>query len=81
MSPYKIGIQLGVKFVEKGTDGMNVHVVESNEQLLKLVDSGRVDIAVMARTNGLLAMKVTNLPDIKMVAPTRCILSPISLFT
>lgn len=46
LKPYKVGIVRGVKFVEKGTKGMNVQVVGSFKQAFQLLDKGRIDVIV-----------------------------------
>jgi len=69
LKPYKIGIQIGIKFVERGTKGFNVVAVESNEQVFKMLNSGRVDIAVVAYTNGVKVLNKLKFIDIVSLSP------------
>jgi len=66
---YNIGIQLGIKFAERGTKGMNRIMVDTNEQLFKMLNNGRVDIAVAALSNGLKTIRLLNFTDIKILQP------------
>jgi len=53
----KTGIQVGIKFAEKGTRGMSPTMVDTNEQLFKMLDSNRIEIAIVALTNGMKTIK------------------------
>lgn len=46
----EIGIRLGSKFAEKGTKGMKVSAVPQYPSLLKMLDLGRIDVVVGARS-------------------------------
>jgi len=52
LKPYKIGIRRGVVTTEKGTKGMKIEVVNSNEQLFKLLQRKRIDVAILSSGNG-----------------------------
>ncbi len=69
LEPFKIGIQIGIKFVERGAIGMNTIAVDTNEQVFKMLDSGRVDIAVVAFTNGVKTLRKLNLTNIRALSP------------
>ena len=69
LKPYRIGIQVGIKFAERGTRAMNPTRVDTNEQLFKMLDSGRIDIAIAAQTNGLKAIKKIKAKQIYSLAP------------
>ncbi len=69
LKPYKIGVQIGIKFVERGTRGFNVSAVETNEQVFKMLNSGRVNIAVVAYTNGVKTINKLKLTDVKTLKP------------
>jgi len=69
LKPYRIGIQVGIKFVERGTKGMNRTIVDSNEQLFRMLNAGRIDIAVVAYTNGVKAIKKLGVDGIKANKP------------
>ena len=43
---FKIGIERGVQFSEVATDGMNRQIVNSNQQLFRILDKDRVDFVV-----------------------------------
>ena len=49
LAPYRIGIVKGILFAAAGTEGMNVRVAENNDQLLRLLLDGEIDIAVNSR--------------------------------
>ena len=66
---YKIGIQVGIKFDERGTAGMDRIMVDTNEQLFRMLSAGRVDIAVVARTNGLKTLAKTKITNIYQLSP------------
>ena len=53
LRPYRIGIIRGMKFAEANTKGMNRIETSSYEALLKMLDSGRVDVGILPRVNGL----------------------------
>lgn len=65
LSKFKIGIQRGIKFAERGTAGMNPIVVEENDQLFKMLDGGRIEIVVMAQVNAL--KTISRLPKVRIV--------------
>ncbi len=70
LSNYKIGGQVGVKFVERGTKDMNRYLVDTNEQLFHMLDRGRVDVAVAAYVNGIKAIKKLELTSVKALQPS-----------
>lgn len=54
LRPYHIGIEIGVKGIELGTEGMNVEKVPETDKLFLMLAEGRFDIAVAPRTVGLM---------------------------
>jgi len=52
LRPYKIGIRRGVVTTEKGTQGMDIEVVNNNEQLFELLQRKRIDVAILSSGNG-----------------------------
>ncbi len=66
---YKIGIQVGIKFAERGTTGMNPVTVGTNKQLFMMLDSDRVEIAVAAQANGLKTLKETGIKSVYALTP------------
>ena len=69
LAPHNIGIQVGIKFAERGTEGMNRILVDTNEQLFKMLDSGRVDVIVAAHANGLKTISALELTGIRSTTP------------
>lgn len=66
---YKIGINRGIKFAEKGTKGMNVEVANSFKSLFMLLDKDRVEVIVSPKIIGLYQVISLNLKNIKVVEP------------
>jgi polar amino acid transport system substrate-binding protein len=69
LKPYNLAIQVGIKFAERGTQGMNPILVDSNEQLFKMLDSERIEIIVAAYANGLKTLKKLKLDSIQALQP------------
>ncbi len=69
LKPYRIGIRRGTKFAERGTEGMNVNTISSNEQLFGMLNKGRHEVIVAARLEGLKQVKKLNLKDVFAVEP------------
>ena len=66
---HKTGIQVGIKFAERGTDGMKRTIVDTNEQLFKMLAANRIDVAVAAYTNGIKTIKNLKLTSIHALTP------------
>jgi len=69
LKPFKIGIQVGIKFAERGTQEMNPILVDTNEQLFKMLDNERLDIIIAAMANGLKTMHKLKLESIHPIQP------------
>ncbi|EPJ53476.1 MAG: hypothetical protein OFPI_10470 [Osedax symbiont Rs2] len=69
LKPYKIGIRRGVKISERLTKGLNTLVVDRQEQLLSILDRGRVDVILMSRLGGVAQIKELKLRGIKILEP------------
>lgn len=69
LSQYNFGIRKGIKFCERNTVGMKKVVVNSNEQLIKLLHAGRIDIAVLAMSNGLKTIQALGFDGIIALKP------------
>jgi len=69
LKPYRIGIRIGTKFAERGTQGMNVEPVGDNKMLLMKLDAGRNDVIVTARIEGLSQIRQLRLQGIKILEP------------
>ena len=66
---YTIGITRGMKFAERGTDGMAIVRANSHEQLFQLLDKGRVDVAINPFVNGVAIIKKLKLEGIHSLEP------------
>ena len=69
LRPYNIGVRIGTKFAEQGTEGMNVESVTTNEQLLLKLYAGRNDVIVTSRIEGLGQIKRLQLKGVKVIEP------------
>ena len=67
LQPYHIGIVKGIIFAEEGTKGMNVMVTSSYEEVMRKLNRGEIDVAVMPRISALLEMKLQSYKGIKML--------------
>ena len=64
LSKHTVGIVRGVQYVEDGAKGISkVHRVGNTKALMQLLDSGRVDLAVTARYNGIYLLKKMKLHE------------------
>lgn len=69
LAPYNIGIVIGEKFVELGTQGMKRTAVANKEQLFYMLDAGRVDFVVTETTDGLAVVRKTGIKGIHVLDP------------
>lgn len=65
LKPYRIGIVKGIVFAREGTQGMNVTEADNHQQLFEHLRDGVVDIVVVPRINGQLAIKENKVPGLK----------------
>jgi polar amino acid transport system substrate-binding protein len=65
LKPYRIGIVKGIIFAKLGTDGMDVKVADSYEGLMSMLENEEVDVAVMPRINGQVAMQKKGFENIR----------------
>ncbi len=56
LRPYRLGIVRGIIFTEQGTEGMDVKVAESVEQLMQWIANDIVDVGIVLRLSGLQAL-------------------------
>jgi len=61
LEPYTIGIHRGHKYVENNTQGMKIIPLGNDLQLVKMLNLGRIDVAVMLEMDALEAMKDANI--------------------
>ena len=69
LKPYKIALRRGMKIAEIKTEGMSREVVTTDEQIFKLLDIGRVDVAVSDLLTGRIELKRLNLESIFKLEP------------
>lgn len=65
LKAFKIGIERGVQFSEEATQGMNRQIVNTNQQLFRLLNKNRVDIVVSDEWSAfgtLMALQRTGFP-------------------
>ncbi len=70
LGPYRIGLIRGIKFAERNTEGMKVAPAGDYDVLFRLLDRGRVDIALSPRVNGLNHIKRQGLEGIRPLEPS-----------
>jgi hypothetical protein len=69
LKPYRIGVVRGMKFAENGTKGMERDLVSNPVQLFKMLDRGRLDIAILSRMSSLGALKVSGVMGVYVLSP------------
>jgi len=69
LRPYYIGIRHGVFFTKKGTEGMNRLEVTDLDQIFKMLESGRLDIAVITELTAKRELIKFGDSDIKILYP------------
>ncbi|GEM_PF-371866 len=69
LRPYRIGLIRGIKFAENNTVGMNRDLVSRYQSLFKMLDGGRIDVAVAPKINGLISIRKHNHSAINVMEP------------
>ncbi len=69
LRPYRIGLIRGIKFAETNTIGMNRYLVSHYQSLFKMLNQGRIDVAVAPRINGLTSIRKLNQSAITALKP------------
>lgn len=69
LRPYRLGIRRGIKFIEKGTAGMQVLSATDNEQLFEMLDRGRVQLVVLPRWIGTQSLRRVRRSEIRALEP------------
>jgi polar amino acid transport system substrate-binding protein len=70
LEPYDVGIVTGWKIVERNTTRHRSRImVDSGEQLFRMLDQGRVEVAVIERMVGMDMVKRLGIPGIRMLSP------------
>ncbi len=80
LEPYSIGIFRGHLYSKNGTEGMKVEEIETNEQIIQMLNFERIDVAVLIEVEGLNAMKVTNLANNIILLQPPILKIPLYLF-
>jgi polar amino acid transport system substrate-binding protein len=57
LKPYKLGAQLGIKYIEYNTKGMNINFVSRSEQLIHLLHHNRIDLILIDKNTMLETIK------------------------
>lgn len=70
LKSFNIGIRRGIKFSEKLTKGIKTRSVNSNQQLFSMLEKNRLDIVILARTNGTQALKNSKQSGIMILEPS-----------
>ena len=65
LRPYRIGLIRGIKFAENNTQGMNRHRVNTYHSLFMMLETGRLQLAVAPRINGLAHIRHSGILDIR----------------
>jgi len=66
LRPYMTGIHLGHKYAENLTKGLKVTKIGDDVQLVRMLEFGSIDIAILIEMDALMAMKETNLRIIQL---------------
>lgn len=69
LARYRVGIQTGIKFAERGTRGIPRTVVSTNEQLFRMLAGGRIDVIVVSLVSGLKTLKQLRLSGVHPLRP------------
>lgn len=66
---YSIGVKRGIIWSENPTRMMLRTIVKSNRQLIRMLDNGRIDVALIAELNAMSVLKKENISGIKLLKP------------
>ncbi len=69
LTPYSIAIMRGILFVEKKTEGMKTQLVNTFDDVVKVIDKGRVDVGIIPMAVGLNILKEQSITTIKILSP------------
>lgn len=71
LKPYRIAYITGWKMFEANASGAKkVTKVDKPEQLFRMLDAGRVDLALYTRADGIALIRSLNLPSIAPISPS-----------
>ncbi len=69
LKPFSIAFRRGIKFAEKGTDGMNRTVLDTLEHAFLLLTKDRVDVVISTRLTGLVLINRLRYQGIRTLEP------------
>jgi polar amino acid transport system substrate-binding protein len=69
LRPYRIGLIRGIQFAENNTVGLNRHLINGYRSLFKMLENGRIDLAVAPRLNGLVHIRHSEIRTIHELTP------------
>lgn len=70
LNDYSVSIIRGVKYAEICTSGVkNLTISNDNEEMLRLLNLGRIDLVLTTKANGLIIAKKLNFASIEPVSP------------
>ncbi|WBF66134.1 transporter substrate-binding domain-containing protein [Desulfovibrio subterraneus] len=61
---YRIGVEIGVKFAETGTKGMDVVLFGDRRKMFEMLELGRIDVVVHLRETGEAELRALGLKDV-----------------
>jgi len=70
LKPYRLGIAKGAKFIEKGTQGMNVTLYKGFHESFEALDKDEIDIAIVPKTTGKYLIYKNGYKDIHSLGKT-----------
>lgn len=71
LKPHRVGIVRGAQYLQDGTRGFpSLHIAESGDALIDMLNRGRIDLIVTAKYNGMVLLRKRNLHQlIKPLSP------------
>lgn len=69
LADYRVGIIRGIKFAERGTEGMSTTKVSDYRTLFELVSSNRIDVAISPSLNGRYQLLIEGIEGVEEVQP------------
>ena len=67
LRPLKIGLRLGAKYAEYGTQGMNVVSAPTNQMVFSMLDRNRIDVAISTALEGSIMIRKLRLEGITII--------------
>ncbi|MDH5465039.1 MAG: transporter substrate-binding domain-containing protein [Thiovulaceae bacterium] len=70
LDPYRIGIIKGCDFAARGTRGMNVRIMDSNEKAFTALQKRKVDVVILPLVDGLQTLQEQNIEGVYVIRPS-----------